>query len=66
MSKILIAAILQMCPGWDTNYLGQTVTTDCQEYMVNCMFNKAGGNEPKQKEFNECKSKYESRRERGS
>lgn len=36
MSKVLIMLILSHCPGWDTNHLGQTVTTDCQEAIVNC------------------------------
>lgn len=45
MSEALIAAILLICPGSDTDNKGQVITTECQEQMVNCVINKAGPND---------------------
>lgn len=59
MSKLLIVkAILALCPGWDTNHLGQTVTTDCQEYMVNCVYNKSLA--PTESDFKSCEARLKS------
>lgn len=54
MSNILISMILSFCPGHDTDSKGHTLTTQCQERMINCMINKAGNNEPSKKEFTSC------------
>ena len=56
MSDALIALIIAFCPGHDKDSKGQLITNSCQEYMINCMINKAGKNEPTKKEFNECSS----------
>lgn len=67
MSELLIAAILSFCPGSDSDHKGQSITTACQERMVNCMISKAGTDEATKKEFDSCsselKSKYRSRSE---
>lgn len=59
MSKLLIVkAILALCPGWDINHLNQTVTTDCQEYMVNCIYNKSLA--PSESDFKSCETRLKS------
>ncbi len=65
MSEFLVTAILLICPGSDTTLNGESITTDCQEYMVNCIINEAGNNEPTNKEISSCSSKLRNeRRER--
>ena len=66
MSTFLAMAILAMCPGHDLDTKGQTITNVCQERMVNCIINKAGTNEPTEKEFDSCAGEYRAKLRSGS
>lgn len=59
MSNVLIALIMTFCPVNDEKDLkGNLIMNSCQEYMINCMINKAGKNEATRKEFNSCTGEY--------
>ncbi len=56
MSKILLSVILSYCPGWQ-EYKGQAVTTDCQEWFVNCVIKSDSYTE---KDIKRCEDKFKS------
>lgn len=60
MKAILVAAILQACPGWDYDRNGRVITTICQEDFYNCVVDKKG--EITQKEIDRCQEKFREKR----
>lgn len=56
MEKLLLSVILSVCPGYDKDQKGQVITTECQEWFVNCAVQSDGS--ITQKSITTCQEKY--------
>lgn len=57
MSDLLVAMILALCPGYDTDSKGQAITNQCQESLTNCAVGKHGKID--EKTIQKCLKEYE-------